>query len=101
MLLERYEQALREEARAADPAQQAVARRLDALHQCLAATPPERPWRQRLAALMWRQSYPVTCRRLYLWGGVGRGKTWLMDLFAAGRKDCRRMHFQHFMREVH
>jgi cell division protein ZapE len=102
-LLQRYEQALRQDARAADPAQRAVAQRLDALDQCLDATPSPARWRRRLQALLGRQTYPVTCRGIYLWGGVGRGKTWLMDLFVAGRdaRECRRMHFQHFMREVH
>jgi cell division protein ZapE len=42
-------------------------------------------------------------RGLYLWGGVGRGKTWLMDLFhdslPAGRKQ--RLHFHRFMQRVH
>lgn len=101
--LERYEQALREEARAADPAQHAVARRLDALDRCLSATPAAARWRRRLAALAGRETWPATCRGIYLWGGVGRGKTWLMDLFVAGRDgdECRRMHFQHFMRAVH
>jgi cell division protein ZapE len=42
-------------------------------------------------------------RGLYLWGGVGRGKTWMVDVFydslpARGR---RRTHFHQFMRSVH
>jgi cell division protein ZapE len=102
-LLARYERSLSAEARVEDAAQRAVAQRLDALDRCLDATPPPPRWRRRMQALFGRQLYPVTCRGLYLWGGVGRGKTWLMDLLAEGRdgRDCRRMHFQHFMREVH
>lgn len=103
-LLARYERALREEARAHDPAQRVVAQRLDALDRCLDATPAAPRWRRSLLAMLGRQTYPVSCRGIYLWGGVGRGKTWLMDLFAqerGARRDCRRLHFQHFMREVH
>ncbi|MDQ2641449.1 MAG: cell division protein ZapE [Pseudomonadota bacterium] len=101
-LLARYEQALRDEARAADPAQRAVAERLDALDHCLDASPPPARWRLALGMLRGRQTWPQACRGIYLWGGVGRGKTWLMDLFAALRpQDCRRLHFQHLMREVH
>jgi cell division protein ZapE len=102
-LLARYESALRDEARAADPAQRAVVQRLTALDHCLDANPPQSRLRRRISSWFGRQSYPVTCRGLYLWGGVGRGKTWLVDLFAAGRSrhECRRLHFQHFMREVH
>jgi cell division protein ZapE len=102
-LLDRYERALREEARVRDPAQHAIAQRLDALERCLDATAMSPRWRRRLAALFGRQHHATACRGVYLWGGVGRGKTWLMDLFVGGRdaRECRRLHFQHFMREVH
>lgn len=41
-------------------------------------------------------------RGVYLWGPVGRGKTWLMDRFYESLTvPARRMHFHHFMRWLH
>ena len=81
----------------ADAAQACLAQRLDALAVAL------RKWRRRegLAALLrGSQSAP---KGLYVHGGVGRGKTMLMDLFfeATTFRPRRRMHFHAFMAEVH
>jgi len=54
----------------------------------------------RLAA-RFRDNQPV--RGLYLWGGVGRGKTFLVDelYHSLDGIACKRWHFHRFMRDVH
>ena len=87
-----------------DPAQLAVVAKLDDLRRRLIAearAPRVRlpRWLTALAPAVARA--PLT--GLYLWGGVGRGKTWLMDLFFATLPfaQARRLHFHRFMQEVH
>jgi cell division protein ZapE len=76
-----------------DPEQLVAVTRLDALAYEL-----EHP---RKTGLFRRR--PVPARGVYLWGGVGRGKSMLMDLFFAHLRveRKRRVHFAEFMLEVH
>ena len=81
-----------------DPAQHPALRELDRVQrELLAATPTG--WRARLGL----GGRPEPVKGLYLWGGVGRGKTFLVDLFYEGLplEQKRRTHFHRFMRGVH
>jgi cell division protein ZapE len=102
-LLQRYEQSLLAGEHVADPQQQVIAARLQALAICLASQPVPGALRRWFASLRLERRYSTTCRGIYIWGPVGRGKTWLMDLFHDGlpRHSARRMHFAHFMRAIH
>lgn len=61
-----------------------------------------RLWKKRLAAIT-KQPPKPSIQGLYLWGGVGRGKTYLMDIFyeCLPGKEKHRTHFHRFMQGVH
>ncbi|GLQ89504.1 cell division protein ZapE [Dyella flagellata] len=86
-----------------DPAQLAVLPAFDRMHTALcASTSNGNGLFGRLKSLLGgeeREAVPG----LYLWGSVGRGKTFLMDLFAASLPHglVLRRHFHRFMGEVH
>ncbi|MBV0913324.1 cell division protein ZapE [Anianabacter salinae] len=79
-----------------DPAQEQVLPRLEALRAHFADVPD----RKGLRGLFSKPPEPP--KGLYLWGGVGRGKSMLMDLFFAAVpvQAKRRVHFHAFMQEV-
>ena len=82
----------------ADPAQ---LRAVDALERC--ATEWAAFKAQRSNALKKLIHHPDTPRGVYMYGGVGRGKSFLMDCFynAVPLRRKTRLHFHEFMREVH
>ncbi len=84
-----------------DPAQERAAQRLEALHGALAGGAPKPARGFRLFGR--RKAAEAGPRGVYLHGGVGRGKTMLMDLFfdAVQLERKRRVHFHAFMQEVH
>ncbi len=88
-----------------DPIQASSMRRLQALSDSLAEYGRQMGrtgWRARLSLRGGKKPPP---KGLYFWGGVGRGKTMLMDLFFAhcqvNEDEKKHVHFHAFMQEVH
>jgi len=105
----RYQLALNEGTHQPDDVQREAVNRLDTIYQELTAKPAEGEQSSGLKAALGRllgKKEPQThapVRGLYMWGGVGRGKTWLMDLFYLSLPGTRkqRLHFHRFMLRVH
>jgi cell division protein ZapE len=98
-LLARYDALIASGELRADPDQRAGAERLDRLQRELEAPPAKLGFFARLTGAAASQPPP---RGVYLWGGVGRGKSMLMDLFVETLElpAKRRVHFHAFMLEV-
>ena len=102
--LELYQYHLQQSGFQADPAQQMAVEKLHKLHKNLMARGEELPRKnllQRWGLAKSKNVEPVI--GLYFWGGVGRGKTFLMDLFydSLPFRYKLRLHFHRFMRRVH
>src|SRR5262249_5132484 len=90
----------------ADPVQEKIVLRLQAIHDQLAAMATSEPPKPGLLArlgLLSAPKRPEGPHGLYIWGPVGRGKSMLMDLFFSDAPVARqrRVHFHEFMLEVH
>ena len=96
-VLDAYESRLQSRAYTADPAQYAAALRLQELYAELLAFKAAR--RSRLRKML---IHPRAPQSVYLWGGVGRGKSFLMDCFfdLVPYRRKRRVHFHAFMQAV-
>jgi len=94
-----YEERIRGGGLSRDPAQLEIAAQFDALAATL------HNWRPPSRGLfgMFGANGGATPKGLYVHGGVGRGKTMLMDLFFdhVPFKSKRRLHFHEFMAETH
>ncbi|HHP7836203.1 TPA: cell division protein ZapE [Serratia marcescens] len=108
--LSRYQQALEAGEYQADEVQRRAVTQLDRIYQALrqkpAASPPAGGLRGKLSRLLGKGGETAPQRPvqgLYMWGGVGRGKTWLMDMFFHSLPGDRKMrlHFHRFMLRVH
>jgi cell division protein ZapE len=98
-MTEIYEARVAEDALRADPGQHAVLPQLEQIRVWLEANAHRKAGL--FAGLFAKPLVPP--KGLYLWGGVGRGKSMLMDLFFAATdiRPKRRVHFHAFMQEIH
>ncbi len=80
-----------------DPCQLSAIGALDELWRQLQSNSGPSLWRRL------RRAQPERVRGLYIWGSVGRGKTWLMDLFYdhLPGTEKQRIHFHRFMQRIH
>jgi len=100
--LARYKKDLEKPEFEEDAAQKIAVRNLQRLFDELVAQKPVNPnLFQRLGLVAEPSKRPV--QGLYFWGGVGRGKTYLVDMFfdCLPFKQKLRMHFHRFMHRVH
>jgi cell division protein ZapE len=96
-----YDAFLEQHGHVRDPAQEQVVGLLGELQRRLVETNASKS--AILRALRLDRSSPNSIKGLYLWGGVGRGKTFLMDLFfeTLEIEAKRRSHFHRIMQDVH
>ncbi|RUR32376.1 cell division protein ZapE [Vreelandella andesensis] len=112
----RYQEDLKRDDFQYDPAQEQAVKHLQHLYDELLATPANAPkavvaskgLKAKVAGLLGKKTSAVgpampEVKGLYFWGGVGRGKTYLVDTFyeALPFPEKMRTHFHRFMQRVH
>jgi len=100
-LVSYYESELHRLEHKADPIQHQAIIQLEELRQRLMRNSQPANFWQRLLPMKNNRTTPE--RGLYFWGGVGRGKTWLMDMFyhSLPFKQKQRSHFHRYMQFIH
>lgn len=101
--IEAYRQKIKDQEIHDDPAQRLAIEQLQALYHALLDYNPHektKDWRHRFG---FRKSMAEPPLGLYFYGGVGRGKTMIMDLFyeLVPIKNKKRIHFHSFMQFIH
>ncbi|WP_434566618.1 cell division protein ZapE [Vibrio chagasii] len=103
--VKKYEQDIKEHGFQRDPAQEQAVKSLDELfHQFQDYVNTPIPQLTRFQKLLGKKTLlPTPPKGLYFWGGVGRGKTYLMDTFYDALPTTKKMrvHFHRFMYRVH
>lgn len=100
---QRYRDAISSGRIVADPEQERILVHLDALQQRIDSAGSAQRGTSWLSRLLPGAKPDPGVQGLYLWGGVGRGKTFLMDLFFESLAEPRKLrtHFHRFMQQVH
>ena len=104
MIESAYQQLLSQNKLVADPNQQKVVQALQGLHdELMHASADDSSILDRITTLISNNKQKQCTKGLYIWGGVGRGKTFLMDLFFNNLHSQKklRLHFHRFMEQAH
>ncbi len=101
--LQRYLRDLDKENFVKDPAQKTAVDKLQTLYENLVEDQAERSRQASRWFNKFSKKKPQPVKGLYFWGGVGRGKTYLMDNFYESLpfEQKMRIHFHRFMQRVH
>lgn len=100
---QKYQNNLQQDGFAYDSAQENAVKELQRLYDELTQPQKKLTWRIKLSAAFGKGHTSVGVQGIYFWGGVGRGKTYLVDTF----HDClpfeqkMRVHFHRFMHRIH
>lgn len=101
--IEKYQQDLKQSDFQYDAAQETAVEELQRLYDELTQPKKKLKWRIRLKSKFGKGMTKPSIQGLYFWGGVGRGKTYLVDTFydCLPFKKKLRIHFHRFMHRVH